>query len=77
VFFSGYSSFLHDITEILLKVALNTITPPKNYMVTRELFDFQFQKMFYFQETLHTNMNRWFAKQHKEKTKILNLAYSH
>ena len=25
VVFSGYSGFLHDITEILLKVALNTI----------------------------------------------------
>ena len=26
-FFSGYSGFLHDITEILLKVAFNTIKP--------------------------------------------------
>jgi hypothetical protein len=26
VVFSGYSGFLHDITEILLKVALNTLT---------------------------------------------------
>jgi hypothetical protein len=32
VIFPGYSGFLHDITEILLKVALNTITltPIKN-----------------------------------------------
>jgi hypothetical protein len=32
VVFSGYSGFLHhDITEISLKVALNTITP--NYII--------------------------------------------
>ena len=34
VVFSGYSSFLrHDITEILLKVALNTITPIIHFIV--------------------------------------------
>jgi hypothetical protein len=30
VVFSGYSGFLHDITNILLNVALNTYPPPPN-----------------------------------------------
>ena len=33
VVFSGYSGFLHDITEILLKVALNTINQTKPHFV--------------------------------------------
>ena len=33
--FSGYSGFLHhDITEILLKLAINTITLPVNIILT-------------------------------------------
>jgi hypothetical protein len=31
--FLGYSGFLHDITEILLKVALNTINQTKPHFV--------------------------------------------
>ena len=33
VVFSGYSGFLHDITEILLKVGLNTINQTKPHFV--------------------------------------------
>ena len=38
VVFSGYSGFRHDITEILLKVALNTIPPPPSSFKKKQHF---------------------------------------
>jgi hypothetical protein len=38
---SGYSGFLHhDITEILLKVALNTTTPPPIWLIIDHFVEF-------------------------------------